>query len=296
MLGKEETNSNKIMLEEILNQLHAMCADEQTLQHHNYFTQEVNEDCRKKMVDWCFTVVDSFTISRESVWRAMYILDRYLSSGKGLSAKALENKHTFQCASTVCLYIAVKVYEDVEMTIGFLEKLCRNYYKASEFINMEHDVLFALNWKVAALTTPLDFVRQFLLLQSDFIDPANIDQILETGQKYMDFATTDAYFTSCKQSSVGIACLGVALVESAVSPAEQEQFWLQLSSMLSFEFASKQVRNIERRMLSGSTICKPKRQSNLVLSKTASQISCNESSNEQTSPVSILSWAQCMEI
>jgi len=272
--------------EEILNQLHAMCAkDEQATRcHHNYFTQEVNEDCRRKMVEWSFTVVDSFNLSRESVWRAMDILDRFLSSGKGSSVKAGENKQSFQLASTVCLYMAVKVHEDVEMTIGFLVKLCRSYYTASEFISMEHDILFALRWSICQ-TTPLDFARQCLLLQLDCFDPETIDCILENTQKQMDLATSDVYFASYKQSSVGIACLGAALVESDVNSAEQEEFWSQLSSMLNFDFASKEVREVERHMLSGSTICKPKRQSQLVLSKTTSQKSCNE----QTSPVSILS-------
>ena len=132
--------------------------DNATRCRHDYFTEEVDEDCRKKMVSWCFTVVDSFNLSRESVWRTMNLLDRYLGSGKGLSSKVLENKQMFQLACTVCLYMAVKVYDDVEMSIGFLIKLCRNYYKESEFINMEHDILFALNWSVA-VSTPLDFVR-----------------------------------------------------------------------------------------------------------------------------------------
>lgn len=271
--------------DEVLVQLHAMCAkDEQATRcHHNYFTQEVTEDCRRKMVEWCYTVIDSFNLSRESVWRATDILDRYLSSGKGLSANVLENKQSFQLACTVCLYMAVKVHEDVEMTIGFLVKLCRSYYTASEFINMEHDILFALQWSICR-TTPLDFVRQCLLLQSDSIDAETIDFILEISQKQMDLVTSDVYFASCKQLSVGIACLGAALVESDVTLAEQEEFWSQLSSMLNFNFA--EVREIERRMLSGYTIYETKVRSKLVLSKTASQKS--RPNDEQISPVSIL--------
>ncbi|KAL7493776.1 hypothetical protein ACHAWT_004264 [Skeletonema menzelii] len=276
--------------EEILNQLHAICAkdDQATRFHRDYFTEEVNEDCRRKMVDWCFIVVDTFNLSRESVWRAMDILDRYLMSKKGMSMRVLENKQTFQLASTVCLYMAVKVHEDVEMTINFLVKLCRSFYTASEFISMEHDILFALQWSVCQ-TTPLDFVRQCLLLQSDSFDPKTIDCILEIAQKQIDLATLDVYFASCKKASVGIASLGAALVESDVTPAEQEEFWSQLSSMLNFDL--EEVREVERHMLSGSTIRETKLQSHLVLSKskTGSQISCPN--NEQISPVSISSWA-----
>lgn len=271
--------------DEVLVQLHAMFAkDEQATRcHHNYFTQEVTKDCRTKLVEWCYTVVDSFNLSRESVWRAMDILDRYLSSGKGLSAKALENKPSFQLACTVCLYIAVKVHEDVEMTIAFLVKLCQSYYTASEFINMEHDILFALQWSICK-TTPLDFVK-CLLLQSDSFDAETTDFILDIAQKQMDRVTSDVYFASCKRLSVGIVCLGAALVESDVTLAEQEEFWSQLSPMLNFDFASKEVREVERRMLSGYPINETEVQSKLVLSKTAKQKSLPN--DEQISPVSI---------
>jgi hypothetical protein len=287
--------------EDLINQLHAMRDldkhKQDTRCHNNYFTDEVDEDCRKKMVSWCFTVVDSFNLSRESVWRAMDLLDRYLSSGKGLSSKALENKQSFQLACTVCLYVAVKVYENVEMTIGFLVKLCRNYYTASEVINMEHDILFALNWSVA-VSTPLDFVRLCLQLESDLIDePATIDRILEEAQKQMDLATSDVYFASSKNSSIGLACLGAALEESGVSPALQEQFWLHLSSLLDFDIASREVRDVERHLLLGSTIVcnNTKRQSSHVLSKPSlkeSDQGNTSDSREQSSPISIWNWTQ----
>jgi hypothetical protein len=287
--------------EDLIDQLHAMRVKDKHKQdtrcHNNYFTDEVDEDCRKKMVSWCFTVVDSFNLSRESVWRAMDLLDRYLSSGKGLSSKALENKQSFQLACTVCLYVAVKVYENVEMTIGFLVKLCRNYYTASEVINMEHDILFALNWSVA-VSTPLDFVRLCLQLESDLIDePATIDRILEEAQKQMDLATSDVYFASSKNSSIGLACLGAALEESGVSPALQEQFWLHLSSLLDFDIASREVRDVERHLLLGSTIVcnNTKRQSSHVLSKPSlkeSDQGNTSDSREQSSPISIWNWTQ----
>lgn len=291
---KTKNNDKMNNKEEILTQLHAMYAkddNQATRCRHDYFTPQhvvIDEDCRRKMVEWCFLVADSFNLSRESVWRAMDILDRYLSSNKGMSMKALENKQTFQLASTVCLYMAIKVHEDVEMTIEFLVKLCRHYYKASEFINMEHDILFALHWCICR-TTPLDFVRHCLLLQSDLFDPDTIHCILENAQKQIDLTTSDIYFANCKKSSVGIASLGVALVESDVNPLEQEEFWSQLSSKLNFDF--DEVREVEQQMLSGSKIRDKTLQSHLVLSKSkpASQNSCPN--NEQVSPGSILSWA-----
>ncbi len=228
--------------EEILNQLRAMLDKDEPATHlHNYFTKEVNEECRKKIVDWYFQVVPALSLSRESVWRATNLLDRYLSSGKGLSVKAVGNRRSFQLASTVCLYMAIKVYEDSIIPISVLVLICRNHYTAAEFVSMEHDILFALNWDLAATTTPMDFVRYALLLQSDLIDPATMASILEISQNQMDLTTSDVYFSSYKRSSVGLACLGAAFVESGVSPALQEQFWLRLSSALNLDIPSRKI-------------------------------------------------------
>lgn len=164
---------------------------------------------------------------------------------------------------------------------------------------MEHDILFALNWSVA-VSTPLDFARLCLQLESDLIDePATIDRILEEAQKQMDLATSDVYFASSKTSSVGLACLGAALEESGVSASLQEQFWLHLSSLLAFDIASREVRDVERHLLLGSTIVcnNTKRQSShdVVLSKPSQKESDQgntSNSREQSSPISIWNWTQ----
>ena len=54
----------------ILDRINAMRLQEDdtssTIQIKNYFTAEVNEACRKAMVDWCFTVVDMHSILVEN--------------------------------------------------------------------------------------------------------------------------------------------------------------------------------------------------------------------------------------
>ncbi|KAL7442000.1 hypothetical protein ACHAXM_008204 [Skeletonema potamos] len=230
--------------DEIINQLQAMLAkeaDEPATHLHNYFTKDVDEECRKKIVDWYFKVVGVLNISTECVWRATNLLDRYLCSGKGLSVKAVSDRRLFQLASMVSLYMAIKVYEGKTMTISSLELICRNHYTTSEFVSMEHDILFALNWTLAATTTPMDFVRYALLLQSDLIDPSAMASILAVAQEQMDLTISDVYFASYKRSSVGLACLGAAFVESDISPALQKEFWFRLSSELNLYIPSRQV-------------------------------------------------------
>ena len=82
--SQQQINNDDI----ILDRINAMRLQEEddtssTIQIKNYLTAEVNEACRKAMIDWCFTVVDAFDLSRESVAISMSLLDRYLSSNNG---------------------------------------------------------------------------------------------------------------------------------------------------------------------------------------------------------------------
>mmetsp|Transcript_19071 Transcript_19071/g.31102 ORF Transcript_19071/g.31102 Transcript_19071/m.31102 type:complete len:82 (-) Transcript_19071:19-264(-) len=77
----------------------------------------------------------------------MSILDRYLSSGKGKSAEALQNKHKFQLAAITSFYMAVKLHEPVQLGIDMLVKLCRGFYKESAITSLEQDILHSLEWR-----------------------------------------------------------------------------------------------------------------------------------------------------
>ena len=109
---------------DVLDRINAMRSqEEKTNRCQNYFTSLVDASCRKAMVDWCFIVVDSVDLSRETVGIAMSILDRYLSSGNGKSAEALQNKQKFQLATITSFYMAVKIHEPVQIGMGMLIKL-----------------------------------------------------------------------------------------------------------------------------------------------------------------------------
>lgn len=95
----------------------------------NYYTDEVDEKCRKAMVEWCFTVVDAFDLSRETVAIAQSILDRYLSSGNGISSEVLSNKQKYQLATITCFYTAVKIHEPVQLGMSMLLKLVEDSTK-----------------------------------------------------------------------------------------------------------------------------------------------------------------------
>jgi hypothetical protein len=238
----------------VLEQIDAMRArEENTARCHDYFTPAtVDSRCRKLMVNWFFSVVDSFALSRETVCVATSILDRYLCSGRGMSIDVLKCARAFQRSAITSLYMAIKVNESSVLGLKLLVRLCRGVYAQGDFVATEREILFALDWRVCeSLTTPMEYVRHLVqLLLPEIADVA--DNVLENAARRMDIVASDAYFSTCRASSVGVACLAGALDDvsalSLSSPLDVGALWGELSSLLDWDIASNEIRRVERRL------------------------------------------------
>lgn len=279
-----------------LDRIKAMLSHEKKSSRCNNYltTTDVDAACRKAMVDWCFIVADSFEdLHRETVSIAMSIVDRYLSSGKGRSTEALHGRkcrQTFQLAVIASFYLAVKLHEPFIISMEMLLKLCRGYYTESMMTAMEQDILSSLDWRISlSTTTPMEYVRQFLELLPEWKDASDI--ILENATRYMDKATAGIYFSSCKASAVGVACLAGSLNDThMLSSLEKEVLWRQLSNKLDFDMASNQIRKVEMNLLGNSQCCKPRRESASGQAKCLPRLSVSKACGQ--SPVSVFQAAQ----
>ena len=272
-------------IKELTRRIEAMqVQEERTTRCRNYFSSRdgyaapVDETCRKAMADWCFKVADALELSRETVGIGMSFFDRYLSSGKGKSFEALENRSKFQLAAITSFYIAVKIYEPVQMGINLLVELCRGFYLESDILVMEKDILFSLEWRVSA-PTPLDFVRHLLELLQESVNSSVSGIVLQNVQNLMDYATTEFYFSVCKPSVVGVGCLASSFNNINIfSLTEQAEFLDQLSQVMDdFRITSKDVFEVQQRLLSQSSPCKPTAYSK------ASSMSCCSNNNVMAS-------------
>lgn len=273
---------------EVLERIAAMRSQEaKTAPCHNYLTKLVDAKCRKAMVEWCWTVCDSFDLSRSTVGIAVSILDRYICSGKGKSNEALQTKQNYQLATITCFYMAVKIHEPIQFGIEMLVKLCRGYYSQEAIFAMERDILQSLEWRVCAAPTPLEYVRHFLELLPETKDISNV--IIENAMVYNDKATSDIAFSTCRVSSTGIACFAGAINDTFVfSQLEKDMIWHTLSEKLGFDIASKEIRKVEQKLLGTSTSCEPRRPSRARLPR-CSITTKNE--HQPHSPVSVIQVA-----
>lgn len=156
---------------------------------------------------------------------------------------------------------------------------------------MELDILRALNYRIYASISPMEYVRLFLQLLPEWDDASEF--IIENAMSHMDEATCDIYFSTCKVYEVGIACLAGALEKDSciLSELEKEVMWSQLSRRLEFDIASNEIRKVERMLLAKSTTCEPKRTSQGCLPQ-SSGILHHTTSQQSSSPVSVMNMTR----
>ena len=109
---------------------------------------------RLVLVDWMVEVVDEFNMGQETLFLAVSLLDRFLSS------QPVSRSH-LQLLGVTCLWVASK-YEEVSPPVlaDFVE-ITDNSYRAEDLICMESSLLEVLNYKLT-VPTSIHFLHQFL--------------------------------------------------------------------------------------------------------------------------------------
>lgn len=92
--------------------------------------------------------VDCTNLKRETVSIAMGYLDRFLCSSSRRAEQARHDRREYQLAAMTALYIAVKIYEPLEMDAVLVSRLSRGLHTAEEVTTLEHEMLVALGWKM----------------------------------------------------------------------------------------------------------------------------------------------------
>ena len=171
--NKIETQDTHADLECAFNQLDAMKLTEEAYRCCDYSNDvkcdaddgvNVNEDCRNKMVQWCYQVVEFYGIDREIVVATFSYIDRYIGGLRDRS-NILSCRKRYQLLVMTSLYVATKVFETKVIELSLLVKLSRGTYLKEDFENMERNLLFNLKWRLHPPTST-SFARQYLMIAS----------------------------------------------------------------------------------------------------------------------------------
>ena len=164
----------------------------------------VDEECRVKMCEWCYQVVDFCKFRRETVGIGMSYLDRYLCTEQG--RQALGNRKEYQLAAMTSLYIAIKIHEPLEMETSLLADLSRGCYTEMEFVEMEQTLLQALEWRFNGPTT-LGFVQLFMALFPDSVHLSVSVAVMDYARYQTELSIADHSFVEYKSSEVALAAV-----------------------------------------------------------------------------------------
>lgn len=169
----------------------------------------VDAECRFKMAEWCYQVVDFCKFSRSTVAIAMSYLDRYLTTEVG--APALNDRKVFQLAAMTSLYTAIKIHEPEAMEPKVVANLSRGTYTEQQVIDMEMSILGAIQWRMNP-PTAISFINSlFALLPEGIMSSAERDAVYELAKFQTELAVNESSLIAVGASTVAFSALLNAL-------------------------------------------------------------------------------------
>ena len=128
----------------------------------------VNDHDRTKMCDWYYEMSDFLKIDRATASRALTLLDRFMAAPvtagskhaasihaepynvAGVVVAASVNRDEYQLAALTALFLAIKLFERLNIQPEHVSYLSRGRYTSSEVVGMESIMLAALEWRACA--------------------------------------------------------------------------------------------------------------------------------------------------
>lgn len=165
----------------------------------------IDAECRFRMSEWCFQIVDFCSFKRETVAIAMSCLDRFLVTESGREAYLDRNK--FQLAAMVSLYSCVKIHEQEAMDPNLMATLSRGVFTPDEIELMEAKILSAIEFRVNP-PTALAFCNLFLeLIPNHVVNYDSRDTVLELAKFQTEIAVSDVDLMCINPSSIALGAL-----------------------------------------------------------------------------------------
>ena len=182
----------------------------------------ITADDRKKLVDWCYGVVDHCQFSRETVASAMEMVDRFLAipSNSADAARvcdeALRDQSKFQLLTIAALYVSIKINEHVVLSSELLSEICSQTYTAKEIEIMEGILLTGLSWRCHAPTTH-QVGLSILSLILPYVDIPEVTWgfIMDEMKYLTELAVQDYYFSTQRASTTALAAIFNAISDTS---------------------------------------------------------------------------------
>jgi Cyclin, N-terminal domain len=172
---------------------------------------DIDIDCREKMIEWCYRVCDCgiFPCDREMVAIATSYLDRYMMKLHQSSSSSGCDRPTFKLAAVTSFYLATKIMSCMQIRIESLVDLGRGSFNGDDILQMEHQMLHLLEWRMNPPTTQC-FIRQMWTLLPMSI--RKVDSIYYRSIYFAELAVYEYEFVSNDRCVIAVACILNAII------------------------------------------------------------------------------------
>jgi hypothetical protein len=166
-----------------------------------------NHPWRERVAQWCYDVVDHLGASREVVYHAMNILDRYLAAS---CEEGSMDKLDYELASITSLFLALRVSGAINLKVTELLQMSRSGLQIKDILSTGTIILEALTWEHRILT-PTDFVKAILGLLQSAIDCKTCLSLYELSSYLVEISVCDQNFSRIPPSKIAFVALLVAM-------------------------------------------------------------------------------------
>ena len=247
--------------EEIQERIAAMYQQERTnYARHDYMNMRDSEDgetnnegntrnrvsleCREKICEWSYRVVDHFGIDREVVLTSWNFIDRFLSTQQEC------NTTLFKLLAMTSLLLASKLYGSRRLSMQYLVELSRSEFSVGHMMQMEVLLLRTLKWHVHPPTVKA-VIRDLLGLLSPMVDDVVLKKVSEYAHFFAELSVYDMSLVGVEAADIALASLLNALNwidESDLSDSVRLSFIEGACCILKTDHACEDIQFVEKKL------------------------------------------------
>eukprot|EP00002_Diphylleia_rotans_P002413 TRINITY_DN11522_c0_g3_i2.p1 TRINITY_DN11522_c0_g3~~TRINITY_DN11522_c0_g3_i2.p1 ORF type:complete len:479 (-),score=85.72 TRINITY_DN11522_c0_g3_i2:544-1980(-) len=206
----DESHTNDIFyateyVQDIMEHLYQEEVKKQPL--HNYMEvvqKEILPNMRAILVDWLIDVSDEFKSTSETLYMAIGLIDRYLSS-------EVVSRRFLQLVGITCFFIAAKFDEIYPPRVTDMAYMTDNTYSTDEILKLEVRILNMLKFEVS-MPSSRYFLRRFILAKGLCQQGSLIASYI------CDLSLIEYGMLSHKPSCVAASCVALAALFCNMEP------------------------------------------------------------------------------
>lgn len=199
---------------------------------------------RQQIIDWMYTLVKYCKLRHESAAGGAYFLDVAVARG------VIKTPSDYQLGAMTALYLGLKVFDSPStrvVKLSSLVKLGNADFKEEDIIQMERDIVKALDWRLNP-PTPNCFLQQYLVLLPTLHESTKT-RLEEMALKAIEIAVAKERFYSMKSSVLGCAAILIALdqyleAQKAMVPGCGSEI-ISLWQLRTFLYNMKNIANLD---------------------------------------------------